>query len=112
MFDISDPCNPQEIQTNLFVPEYKQLDGHENLVWVKDFTDYSYKIFDITNPANPILRNTIPVGDWHQISWSYLRFDGYNTDEVYLFCLDPTIIKNMIFLSREVLNYYLIILQI
>jgi hypothetical protein len=70
--------------------KYKVLEGKDNLVWVKDFTDYSYKIFDISNPEEPILRNTIPVGDWLQISWSCLRFDGSNTDEVYLYFIDST----------------------
>jgi hypothetical protein len=90
LFDVSDPLQPIEIETTLMADKYKVLEGKDNLVWVKDFTDYSYKIFDISNPEEPILRNTIPVGDWLQISWSCLRFDGSNTDEVYLYFIDST----------------------
>jgi hypothetical protein len=93
LFDVSDPLQPVEIETTLLADKYKVIQGKNNLIWVMDFTDYSYKIFDISNPEAPILRNTIPVGDWLQISWSCLRFDGSNIDEVYLFFMDPTRIE-------------------
>ncbi|MDY6916295.1 MAG: T9SS type A sorting domain-containing protein [Candidatus Cloacimonadota bacterium] len=89
LFDVSEPLQSIEIETTLLADKYKVMQGKNNLIWVMDFTDYSYKIFDISNPEAPSLRNTIPVGDLHQISWSYFRFDGSNTDEVYLYFMDP-----------------------
>ena len=94
LFDIEDPNNPVEIVTILSNPDFKVLQGYENLLAVKDWYDYSYKIFDISDPLNPILTNTILIGDWLQISWSYLRFDDAEPNTVYFFTIYPnTIIR-------------------
>jgi len=90
LFDLSNPEEPQEIPTIFSDPSYKELRGYKNLVWVIDVTDFSYRIYDISDPENPILRNIIPIGDYYQIYWSYLRFDGDNIDEVYVFYRIPT----------------------
>jgi len=90
LFDVSNPEDPQEIPTILGETYYKELRGYKNFVWIIDVTDFSYRIYDISNPENPILRNIIPIGDYYQIYWSYLRFDGDNIDEVYVFYRIPT----------------------
>ena len=89
LFDVSDPCSPQEKSTILNNSSYRSLRGYKNLVWVVDTSDYSHRIYDISDPENPILKSIIPVGDYYQVYWSYLRFDGDNLDEVYVFYLSP-----------------------
>ncbi|MCK4339881.1 MAG: hypothetical protein KAW87_07855, partial [Candidatus Cloacimonetes bacterium] len=94
LFDISHPKEPVEIQTILSNPDFKVLQGYENLIVVQDYSDYSYKIFDISEPLNPILTNTILIGDWLQIGLSYLRFDDTEQNTVYFFTIYPnTIIR-------------------
>lgn len=94
LFDISNPNEPVEIQTILSNPDFKVLQGYENLIIIQDYSDYSYKIFDISEPLNPILTNTILIGDWLQMGWSYLRFDDAEPNTVYFFTIYPnTIIR-------------------
>ncbi|MCK4357963.1 MAG: T9SS type A sorting domain-containing protein [Candidatus Cloacimonetes bacterium] len=94
LFDISNPNEPVEIPTILSNPDFKILQGYENLIVVQDYSDYSYKIFDISEPLNPILTNTILIGDWLQIGLSYLRFDDADPNIVYFFTVYPnTIIR-------------------
>ncbi len=94
LFDISNPNEPIEIQTILSNPDYKVLQGYENKLIIKDWSNCSYKIFDISDPLDPILTNTIFIGDWMQISLSYLRFDAAEPNVVYFFTKHPnTIIR-------------------
>jgi hypothetical protein len=90
LFDISNPEEPQELPTILRETYYKELRGYKNYVWVIDVRDYSYRIYDISDPTDPILRNIIPIGDYYQVYWSGLHFDGENLDEVYIFYISPT----------------------
>ncbi|MBS3742099.1 MAG: T9SS type A sorting domain-containing protein [Candidatus Cloacimonetes bacterium] len=90
LFDISNPLEPVLVPTILGDMHCKNLHGHKNIIWVQDYSDYSYRIYDITDPLNPQLQNVIPIGDWQQISRSCILFDGGNLNKIYIFYTSPT----------------------
>ena len=85
VFDITDPFQPIEVTTCLYDAPFRSLVGHDSLIVVYDCDDISIKIYNITDPTNPILRNTID--DLTFLEWwcSIIRFDDSEPQSMYLF---------------------------
>ena len=85
VFDITDPYQPIELTTCLNNAPLKSLVGHDSLIVVYDYDEISIKIYNISEPANPILRNTID--DLTFLDWwcSIIRFDDSEPQAMYLF---------------------------
>jgi hypothetical protein len=84
VFDISNPYEPVEIPTILCNTPYTYLQGNGELITVTDYEGINVKIFDITDPTNPVLRNIIPLTSSELYS-SLVFFDTTEKDILYLF---------------------------
>ncbi|MBC8382538.1 MAG: hypothetical protein H8E22_01750, partial [Candidatus Cloacimonetes bacterium] len=84
VFDISNPNEPIEIPTILFNAPYGRLYGKDELIVITDYEEINVKIFDITDPINPVLRNTIPLTS-SEFYYSYPYFDATEPNVLYLF---------------------------
>ena len=87
VFDITNPYEPIEIPTILFNAPYSRLlcgNSDGDLIIVTDYEEINVKIFDITDPINPVLRNTIPL-TYSEFIYSIIRFDAAEPNALYLF---------------------------
>ncbi len=84
VFDITNPYEPIEIPTILFNAPYGRLYGNDELIVITDYEEINVKIFDITDPINPVLRNTIPL-TYSEFIYSIIRFDATEPNVLYLF---------------------------
>jgi len=84
VFDITNPLHPTEVVTCLKDMPFKTLYGHDHLLVVKDYDELNIKIYDLCDPTNPVLRNTIDgllMTDWN---YSLIRFDNTEPNALYL----------------------------
>ena len=84
VFDITNPLHPTEVVTCLKDMPFKTLHGHDHLLVVKDYEELNIKIYDLCDPTNPVLRNTIDgllINDWN---YSLVRFDEVEPNALYL----------------------------
>jgi len=88
VFDITDPYQPIEVTTCLNNAPLRSLVGHDSIIVVYDYNDITIKIYNITDPPNPILRNTID--DLTLLDWWYsiIRFDDSEPQAMYLFNIE------------------------
>jgi len=85
IFDVTNPLEPIEITTCLKEAPIRSPVGHDSLIVVHDYDEISIKIYDISEPDNPILRNTIDgftLLDWW---YSYIKFDESEPSAMYLY---------------------------
>ena len=83
IFDVTNPLEPIEITTCLKEAPIRSPVGHDSLIVVHDYDEISIKIYDISEPDNPILRNTIDgftLLDWW---YSVIRFDDSEPQAMY-----------------------------
>ena len=84
IFDVTNPLEPIEITTCLKEAPLRSPVGHDSLIVVHDYDEISIKIYDIGEPYNPILRNTIDgftLLDWW---YSTIRFDDSEPQSMYV----------------------------
>jgi len=84
VFDITNPFQPIEIPTCLKDMPFKSFYGHDSLLVVQDYEELNIKIYDLSNPTSPVLKDTID--DLLMIDWNYsiARFDSSEPGALYL----------------------------
>ena len=84
VFNITDPLQPIEIPTCLKDMPFKSFYGHDHILVVKDYDELNIKIYDLSDPTDPVLRNTIDgllMTDWN---YSLVRFDNTEPNALFL----------------------------
>ncbi|MGC9337940.1 MAG: T9SS type A sorting domain-containing protein [Candidatus Cloacimonadia bacterium] len=86
VFDISNPYEPIEVTTCLDnAAPFRSMIGRDSLIVIYDYNDFTIKIYDITDPTNPILRNTIADITYSEWVMSIPFFDEAEPQSLYLF---------------------------
>ena len=85
LFDITDPFQPIELPTCLNNAPLRSLVGYDSLIVVYDYDEITIKIYNITDPTNPILRNTIDYLTFIEWCYSTINFDYSEPQVMYLF---------------------------
>ena len=84
IFDVSNPLNPSEVVTCLKDAPLRSPIGHDSRLVMHDFDDYTIKVYDISEPNNPVLRNTIDDLSFMDWLYSVVRFDDSEPQSVYI----------------------------
>ena len=92
LFDVEDPLNPVD-QGEWFSGKYYRL-IHKQGCWMtlKDYEEFIYKIYDITDLDNPLQRNTISL-NYIDFAWSFCFIDKFDIDSFYLYNLQTNIFR-------------------
>lgn len=84
VFNVCDPHNPSEIITCLKDAPLRSPVGHDSLLAMHDYDDCTIKLYDISDPEDPVLRNIID--DLLLLDWAYgvVSFNDSEPEVMYL----------------------------
>ena len=84
LFDVEDPLNPVDLGE--WFPEKKYRLIHKQGGWMvlKDYEEYRFELYDITSLENPVLRNTLSLGNLYDFVWTFCFIDESDPISIYL----------------------------
>ena len=83
LFDVEDPLNTVDLGKWFDGKEYLKIHKQGGWMALKDFEEYTLKIYDITDLENPILRNSLPMNNY-DYPWTLCYIDESDPNSFYL----------------------------
>jgi len=84
LFDIADPLNPLELGMSFENSYYELLNDLGNWIVLRNFDDFRFEIYDMTDPINPSLRNFITYNNPEDLSWAVCVDDDFDGNSLYI----------------------------
>jgi hypothetical protein len=84
LFDVEDPLNPVDLGE--WFPEKYYCLIHKQGGWMvlKNPEELSIELYDITDLENPVLRNTLSLGNLYDFVWTFCFIDESDPISIYL----------------------------
>ena len=92
LFNLENPYEPEHLGEIFSGSLVGFMKAFENRLVLKDYSDSTYQIYDISNPESPVLHNIIEENSLDELLYSIVSFDN-SIGNIYIFDRQNSILK-------------------
>jgi len=92
LFNLENPDEPEPLGVVFSDSMVAHMSAFENRLVLKDYVNFLFKIYDISEPENPVLQNIIEANNIDEMYYTFVYFDN-SIENLYLFYRSSSFLK-------------------